>query len=507
VAATRWRRRAAGMITSGLLTAGLLLWGAQASLAVHDTGMFELDGNIAHDAGTARPYDWASLFDASGDQLVTPDLNGPLLASGFFGDAAQPDKSYFAASDKDIDGIGTWDCKTQNNVLNKDDLQNAYAAVIKVPADAPDNAGHKVLYLGSERDSNNGDSFAGFWLLKDPTVGCSGTAGFSGHHTDGDILVVSNYTNGGGTHNVQVYEWQGNDLTGAPVALTSFDGAKCGVTAPDNACAIANSGPITSPWTPTSHPTNTFVEAGVDLTAVLNKTGDSCFSTFLAETRSSQEITAELKDFTGGSFNTCPPAPITTTATPGGDAVLPGTPQHDVATVGTADQPATGSVAFFLCGPDEVTAAGCETGGTQVGSDVALTDGAATSDDVDGTTTPNDSADGTYCWRTEYAPDADSEGVYLPSTHTNGGVGGEGAECFVVATPPSSVSSSPSLSTSASSVTTPPPSLSFEPTSAGPVANTGAGPITDELAWAAALIVLGGAAALAGKRRGYRRMH
>lgn len=492
------------MITTALLAAGLLIWGAQASFAVHDNGMFELDGNIAHDSGTTPPFDWASLFDASGNQVATPDLNGPLLASGFFSDAAEPDPSFFSGSVKDGDSIGSWNCKTQNNALAKDDLQNAYAAVVKVPAGATDNAGHKVLYLGSERGSNNGDSFAGFWLLKDPTVGCSGSGGFAGHHTDGDILVVSNYTNGGGTHNVQVYEWQGDDATGGPVALPAFDGAKCGGAANDTACAIANADTITSPWAPTSHPTNTFVEAGVDLTAVLNTTGDSCFSTFLAETRSSQEITAELKDFTGGTFNTCPPAPITTTATPGGTAVLPGTAQHDVATVGTADTPATGTVSFFLCGPAEVTAGGCETGGTQVGSDVTLTGGSATSDDIDGTTTPDDNADGTYCWRTEYTPDDASAGVYLSSTHTNADVTGDGAECFVVATPPTSASSSPSLSTSATSST---PSLSFAPTSAGPVANTGAGPITDEVGWAVALLALGGALAVAGKRRGYRRMH
>ncbi|HZC25428.1 MAG TPA: hypothetical protein VE287_00270, partial [Actinopolymorphaceae bacterium] len=180
---------------------------------------------------------------------------------------------------------------------------------------------------------------------------------------------------------------------------------------------------------------------------------------------------------------------------------------HDVATVGTADTPATGTVSFFLCGPAEVTAGGCETGGTQVGTDVTLADGSATSDDVDGTTTPNDNTDGKYCWRTEYTPDAAAEGVYVASSHTNADVSGDAAECFVIATPPSTASTSPSLSTSASSVTTPPPSLSFAPTSAGPVANTGAGPITDEVSWAIALLVLGAGLAVAGKRRGYRRMH
>jgi len=38
--------------------------------AVHDNGMFELDGNVVHDSQTTPPYDWTSLFGAGGTQLV-----------------------------------------------------------------------------------------------------------------------------------------------------------------------------------------------------------------------------------------------------------------------------------------------------------------------------------------------------------------------------------------------------------------------------------------------------
>ena len=127
-----------------------------------------------------------------------------------------------------IDSIATWDCKTEHQPTPKDDLQNAYAAIFQVPQNAPNNAGHKVLYLGSERLQGEGDSFAGFWLLKDPTVGCSGatgTTGFTGRHTDGDILVRSDTTKGGTQANITVYEWQGDDATGKPVLL--IDGAEC----------------------------------------------------------------------------------------------------------------------------------------------------------------------------------------------------------------------------------------------------------------------------------------
>ncbi|MDT4926763.1 MAG: hypothetical protein QOG01_4476, partial [Pseudonocardiales bacterium] len=75
-------RRAVTLGAALLLVATASVYVAPASLAVHDTGQFELDGNIAHDSATTPPYDWASLFGAAGNRLVTPDPNnGPLLAS------------------------------------------------------------------------------------------------------------------------------------------------------------------------------------------------------------------------------------------------------------------------------------------------------------------------------------------------------------------------------------------------------------------------------------------
>ena len=409
--------------------AGLLIAEATPSFAVHDTGMFELEGNIAHNAGSTPPYDWASLFDASGNPTVTADpINGPLLASTFVHDSAVPDQSYFT-SNKDIQPIASgaqhWGCDPSNNPLAKDDLLNAYAALVKTPADAPDNAGHTVLYLGSERGSNNGTSFAGFWLLKNSNVGCTGSADFSGQHTDGDLLVVSDYSNGGGTQDVSVYRWNGNDATGSLSAAPIIDGAICGGPANDDACAIANAATIASPWAPTSHNSNTFVETGIDMNVLLGQAG-GCFTTFLAETRSSDQLTATLKDFAGGQFNTCVKPPIVTTATPGESVNPPGAAQHDVATiasVGSLGTP-TGTVDFFLCGPAAVTAAGCPTGGTQVGGAVTLAGGSATSATISGAT---DTALGKYCWRAEYTPDAAASGSYLANTHTNATT-----ECFTV---------------------------------------------------------------------------
>ena len=122
------------------------------------------------------------------------------LAS-FSSDAATPDASYFAESNKDIDNVSTWQCGVQNNPLNKDDILNAYAALFKNTAN-----NHVILYAGGERDSNNGNSFMGFWIFKG-NVGCNPPGNFTGQHTDGDVLILSNFTGGGGTPLVQVYEW------------------------------------------------------------------------------------------------------------------------------------------------------------------------------------------------------------------------------------------------------------------------------------------------------------
>ncbi|MDT4932464.1 MAG: hypothetical protein QOK11_356 [Pseudonocardiales bacterium] len=428
VPAGRMRRVVTGVVAALLMGTGFV-WAAQPGVAVHDTGMFELDGNVGHDAATTPPYDWASLFAADGSRLVTPDADtGPVLASGFVSDLVASDTTYFAGGTKIGDAIHTWSCG--GPAANaKTSVNYTYASLIHVPAGAPDNAGHTVLYLGVEKQAGGagGDNAFGFWLFKNSTVGCSGGGAFTGAHNDGDIFIDGTFTNGGGTSDVEVYRWNGDDATGSIGSSPILTGAVCGVAANDNACAIANAADIPAgAWNASStNAANTFVEAGIDISQLLGS-DVGCFSSFLADSQSSQSTSSQPKDYAAGQFNTCPEPPITTTATPGGSLVAPGTAQHDVAelaAVGGRPTP-TGDVTFFLCAPADVTADGCPTGGTQVGSAVALDNGAATSATASGAaTTPP----GKYCWRAEYTPDADSTGQYLPSSHTNAST-----ECFTV---------------------------------------------------------------------------
>ena len=110
-----------------------------------------------------------------------------------------------------------------------------------------------------------------------------------------------------------------------------------------------------------------------------------------------------------------------------GPGAAPGSVAKDTLTIGNggAGPVPTGSATFFLCGPGQSTAAGCPSGGSQVGASKTLTAGTATSDMA-----PAAAATGTYCWRAEYSPDAASQGVYAPSAHTNAS-----SECFSVTVP------------------------------------------------------------------------
>jgi hypothetical protein len=113
------------------------------------------------------------------------------------------------------------------------------------------------------------------------------------------LLILSNFTNGGSNPVVFVYEWVGSGgsdgaLNALPLSATS-------------AFAVVNAASTTSPWpfNPKAgpagkFPAGAFYEGGLDLACLQGI--DLCFASFMMETRSSQSVTAELKDFVMGNF-------------------------------------------------------------------------------------------------------------------------------------------------------------------------------------------------------------
>jgi len=270
-------------------------------------GTFELDGNtttgvLGSSGSTTVSHDWDQVFADNG---VTPPPVSGAVASSFVTDKvnSNTDDIFTGGGSKDILGVqqGQW-LFTGSKPQPKDDITHAYAA-----AYTDSSNGHLILYSGLDRFDDSGDATAGFWFFKNsigenPAVTTMGGHPFVGTHSNGDILLVSDFTVGGSTSTIKVFRWTGNDATGSLVALNN------GNPIGGSTFAIVNGGPISVPWSYTnksgaSQPAaGEFLEEGVDLTA-LGLQG--CFSSFLAETRSSQSPTATLSDFVIGQFPLC----------------------------------------------------------------------------------------------------------------------------------------------------------------------------------------------------------
>jgi uncharacterized repeat protein (TIGR01451 family) len=395
------------------------------ALAVHDDGVFEVDGN-AVDQG-APGDDWQNGTPGAADTLFIP---GSVEKDG-------ADVTYFKeGGSKDHHNLDDWRWSGTDVAPDKDELLDVFAAVYE--------AAETTVYFGADKFDDSGDAQIGYWFFQD-TVSLKANGTFDGLHTDGDVLILSDFTNGGEVDLICVYEWNppGDNIANGVPDNTGCDvgnnvtlvaaGAECDVSTPDGAfdvCAVVNTGPAdTAPWAFTNKDgahtfgAGQFFEGGINLSQLFGGNAP-CFSTFLAETRSSQEVEAQLKDFALGSLDTCVPPDVTTessvSAADFGDEVT------DTATLSGSHGPVEGTIQFYLCGPGETTSNGCEIQDNdhKVGSPVAIANDSATSPAYTVGLTAD--AVGEYCWRAKYTPSADSE--YLPTSHSDGD-----DECFTVA--------------------------------------------------------------------------
>ncbi len=373
----------------------------KSALAVHDLGLFELDGNAVNQAAAGDDWDQvhAGTSAAQSTQFVH-DLTD-----------SQNDDSFTGGSTKDDLPLSGWLWKKAKVGQPKNDIADAFAAAYT------DNNGDTVAYFGLDKIEADGNNFVGFWFFKN-AVGKTGSGAapgspFSGNHTVGDILVLANYTNGGSVAGFDVYKWVGSGGNVNGTLQTVDNGGECGGAADDTGCGKTNAGLENSPWLFQGRDTaankfgpGTFFEGGLNLSALDLDTG--CFTTFLAETRSSQSVDATLSDFAMGEFSFCETPELVTTASDSSFTI--GGSVTDTATLTGTKGTVTGTIEFFVCGPSGSNP-DCSTGGSKVGATKTLSGGSATS----GAFTPD--AVGHYCFRAEYSPAAGSH--YLATSHTN----------------------------------------------------------------------------------------
>lgn len=303
-----WLTATMGSVLGAALLGGSLL---TIALAIDPSTPFELDGNADDNVGGGT--DWAAELPLNGaGETFIVDQVPPLGSETFF----------TTGGSKDDNNIGSWRVASGNATNpDKNNITNAYAKSINVPFPASDLPGHPavphdhlVIYFGADRFANDGDAALGFWFFENE-VAVSGN-GFTGTHSDKDILVQVDYVNGGARAEIQVFKWQGDGTGthGSPkvlkeLAFAAADGAT--VCTPGNtACATTNENAITEPWPyipkgggpEDEMPARSFFEGAIDITALI---GPVCFSSFLAETRSSHSETAQLKDLALGDFDLC----------------------------------------------------------------------------------------------------------------------------------------------------------------------------------------------------------
>lgn len=303
-----------GLLAAGALVAGGILLEPPPAQAVHDTNTFELDGNVADSGAAGHDWSTANFGGLSGSQLAKTGVTAdPSPQSVFTGGGSKDDLDLNGP----LSGAGGWKWK-DGSVPDKDDITNAYAVAYNV-------GGKLVIYAGADRFDNSGDAFMGFWFFQNQVgLGAGGGGGgspFVGQHAVGDILVLANFSGGGTTVNIEVLKWvgSGGNVNGTLQRIAGIAGgtpATCsGGLANDLFCGIANTtGGETPNWTylsksgTSSFPTATFFEVGINISDVFAQSGGGavpCFSTFMAETRSSSSVSATLKDFALHSFPVC----------------------------------------------------------------------------------------------------------------------------------------------------------------------------------------------------------
>jgi hypothetical protein len=422
-----------------LVTAMFALFWITGAQAVHDLELFELDRNAT--AGTAPGDDW------------DPAPPGAIDFTGIIVDSAAGGDQFHGGGSKDDEDIDAWLWKA-GDPLDKDNITNGYAAAYTATKDTGDtDIGDIILYYGLDRFANNGSAQVGVWFFQNDisktTVASQGGFKFSGVHRDNDILVQSNFTQGGVVSSVTVFKW----LSGALVQVGTFTDCLDGdpttpgdqpLVGDDPACATVNREDTEAPWDYTPKfgtdgffPQGSFFEGGLNVSRLVP--GAGCFTDVMVETRSSTPFDSRLFDFVLGEFQPCTATIVTRPVDANGDVdteITIGESIRDRAVItgsGTFATPPKGSVTFRVC--KVVSPTLCELADPNI--QVVSTHSLATNTDNPVTLfssafTP--STPGRYCFRADWTGDT-----------TYGNKSDNSAlECFTVVTIPTTTTTAQS---------------------------------------------------------------
>src|SRR6266496_3737685 len=194
------------ILTCTMIALGFALtFGAPRSWAqtgVDNNTVFELDGNT-QDNPALSGLDWESTFPPATPRTSPFPIQDPA-----------PQTIFTTGGSKDINDVSQWRWKN-GSVPDKDNILQAVAAALQLPA-----GGGTAIYFAATRFDNSGDAQIGLWFFQQTVTpqpgqpaGTFGPApGQVANHTDGDLLLLVNFTGGGLVPSIQAYKWQNGGL-------------------------------------------------------------------------------------------------------------------------------------------------------------------------------------------------------------------------------------------------------------------------------------------------------
>ena len=240
--------------------------------------------------------DWEDVYNGN-LQIVYP--NSISTGIQFDDGTTEPDRSFIGGNTKDHIDLSSWQNQAGTS-SDKSDIGQGGAVLID-----------GIIYFFGNRLSSEGTTNIGFWLFQQDVQSLDGS--FSGIHEVGDILIVVEVTNGGAIGTVNAFKWVGANNGTIPQSTKTLIELSTSNTTLN---AYRNANHEATPWphqakndpTPNNQPPVTFFEGFIDI-ATLNL-AETCFSSFLVETRSSSVVTSVLEDYLGGGFNVQPEVTI-----------------------------------------------------------------------------------------------------------------------------------------------------------------------------------------------------
>jgi hypothetical protein len=260
------------------------------------SGGFGIDGDLIANTPIRNVGDWMPGANGTGSSVLNTNgapLN-PATTFHFIDQYNSTSDNTFAGGLKWTDDPNTWTWTT-GKASSKTDINNV---LLHVSQDAN---GHTWIIIAADRFSTSGDSYIDFEFLQNTlmtnAIGFT-SAGPNGGRTVNDLLLSLDFISGGSTPNFYAWRWLTNTATGGFAYVDST------ASTPSNGVfAAVNTNTVAVPFSAfglTTYGANAFVEAAVDLTALLGGF-DQClsigFKTIMVKTKTSASSTATISDF------------------------------------------------------------------------------------------------------------------------------------------------------------------------------------------------------------------